>query len=345
MKKNSDKLIKYCPLCDEKHNLEIRTRKGTTIIKDEHIEYEEQYYLCPNSDEEENEFVDGKLHNANMLNARNAYRIKKGLLTSYDIVQMREDYNLSQVDLSKILGWGEATISRYESNLIQYEAYDSVLRMLRLNSYMAYGFLKKNKDKFSEEKYQEITDSITNHIKSQGREYLKRQVLESEYIDFEDKSQWNGYSSLNIDRIECIISYFATYVKDLHKIKLMKLLWYADMINCKKYGKSITGLVYRHHAMGALPIGHDEIIELDNVIVNKIEVYESVQYDFCPNTNLSMSILEDYEIDVLDIVISRFKDYTTKDIVEYMHKEKAYVETMDMEVISYEYAHELLFDV
>ena len=234
MKKNSDKLIKYCPLCDEMHNLEIRTRKGTTIIKDEHIEYEEQYYLCPNSDEEENEFVDGKLHNANMLSARNAYRMKKGLLTSYDIVQMREDYNLSQVDLSKILGWGEATISRYESNLIQYEAYDSVLRMLRLNSYMAYGFLKKNKDKFSEEKYQEITDSITNHIKSQGREYLKRQVLESEYIDFEDKSQWNGYNSLNIDKIECIISYFATYVKDLHKIKLMKLLWYSDMINYKK---------------------------------------------------------------------------------------------------------------
>ena len=122
----------------------------------------------------------------------------------------------------------------------------------------------------------------------------------------------------------------------------MKLLWYADMINYKKYGKSITGLVYRHHAMGALPIGHDEIIELDNVIVDKIEGYDSIQYNFCPNTNLDMSILEDKEIDVLDIVISKFKGYTTKDIVEYMHKEKAYVETMDMEVISYNYAHELI---
>lgn len=341
MKEGKNK-YKECPLCDKVHELELRRRISVAKVKDEDVEYEEQYYVCPNAPEDENEFVDGKTHNMNMLNARNAYRVKMGLMTSEEIVKMREGYKMSQVDLAKTLGWGEATISRYESNLIQYEAYDSVLRMIRLNAYLAYGFLKKNKEKFSEEKYAEISDSITKHIKTQGREYLRRQVLESEYVDFEDMSQWNGYNALNVDKIECIISYFATYVKDLHKIKLMKLLWYADMINYKKYGKSITGLVYRHHAMGALPIGHDEIIELDNVIVDKIEGYDSIQYNFCPNTNLDMSILEDKEIDVLDIVISKFKGYTTKDIVEYMHKEKAYVETMDMEVISYNYAHELI---
>lgn len=49
-----------------------------------------------------------------------------GLLTSDEIVAIRESYGLSQVDLAKLLGWGEATISRYESKAIQDEAYRKI---------------------------------------------------------------------------------------------------------------------------------------------------------------------------------------------------------------------------
>lgn len=71
--------------------------------------------------------------NENLLNARNAYRVKMGLLTSDEIVAIRESYGLSQVDLAKLLGWGEATISRYESKGIQDEAYDTMLRLVKDN--------------------------------------------------------------------------------------------------------------------------------------------------------------------------------------------------------------------
>lgn len=335
--KVSKNIYKECPLCGETHELELRTRISHAKIKDDDVEYEEYYYVCPKSPEGENEFVDGKTHNMNMLNARNMYRVKMGLMTSEEIVKLRENYKMSQVDLAKTLGWGEATISRYESNLIQYEAYDSVLRMIRLNSYLTYGFLKKNKEKFSEEKYADISSTIAREVKTSGREYLRRQVLESEYIDFEEESEWNGYSVLNIDKIECIISYFASKLKILHKIKLMKLLWYTDMLNYKQCGKSMTGLVYRHHSMGALPIGHDEIVELDNVLVDKIEEYELTKYDFYPNNKLDMTILDLNDIGILDKVISKFESFSTRDIVEYMHKEKAYIETGNMELISYSY--------
>ena len=79
------------------------------------------------SNEEENEFATGKMENNNLLNARNAYRKSHGLLTSDQIVAIREMYGLSQVDLARLLGWGEATISRYESKAIQDEAYDNIL--------------------------------------------------------------------------------------------------------------------------------------------------------------------------------------------------------------------------
>lgn len=47
-----------------------------------------------------------------------------------------------QVDLAKLMGWGEATISRYESKAIQDKAYDTMLRLIKDNPLQALEFLK-----------------------------------------------------------------------------------------------------------------------------------------------------------------------------------------------------------
>lgn len=45
----------------------------------------------------------------------------------------------------------------------------------------------------------------------------------------------------------------------------MKLMWFADALSYKNRGVAITGLVYQALPMGAVPIGHDLIIELKGV--------------------------------------------------------------------------------
>ena len=70
-----------CPICDKVHEVEERTRITELIIKGEEVNYVETYYLCPNSDEDDNEFVTGKMMNDNLLNARNEYRKAHDLLT------------------------------------------------------------------------------------------------------------------------------------------------------------------------------------------------------------------------------------------------------------------------
>ena len=89
------KIQMECPVCDKIHEVEERKRVTHTIIKGEEVAYEETYYFCQYSDEDESEFASGKMENANLLN------------------------------------WGEATISRYESKAIQDEAYDNMLRIVR----------------------------------------------------------------------------------------------------------------------------------------------------------------------------------------------------------------------
>lgn len=331
-----------CPLCGKTHEVEQRKRVTSIVLKGEEVTYEEKFYFCANADEDENEFETGAMTNENLLNARNAYRIKKGLLTSYEIVGIRESYGLSQVDLAKLLGWGEATISRYESKAIQDEAYDTMLRFIKDNPLQALEFLKKNADKFTPAKRMEIKSKIVEKLDSYGKEYLTRQIFEGEYVNFEEPSDSNGFTVLNIDKIEAVISYIAEKVSNLFKVKLMKMLWYSDALSFIGNGIAMTGMVYRHEPMGALPIGHYSLMNLEN-----LNIKEEMSYNYdtmlhvYPTVGMDYSILSDGEKAILDRVIEKFRHYKAKDIVDYMHEEKAYKETNAGEIIPFSLAKKI----
>ncbi|MCM1540313.1 MAG: DUF4065 domain-containing protein [Blautia sp.] len=331
-----------CPLCDKIHEVEERKRFTTVAIKGEEVSYEERYYYCANADEDENEFESGSMTNENLLNARNAYRVKHGLLTSGEIIAIRESYGLSQVDLARLLGWGEATISRYESKAIQDEAYDTMLRLIRDNPLQALEFLSKNAAKFSGSKRMDIRSNIVRRLDCYGKEFLTRQALKSEYVHFEAPSDSNGFAALDIDKIEAAISYIAEQVSNLFKVKLMKMLWYVDVLSFIRSGHAMTGMVYRHEAMGALPVGHYSLMNLENLNIQE-EVsrnYDSMLHVY-PCGDMDYSILSDDEKAVLDQVIVKFRDYKAKEIVDYMHREKAYQDTMAGDIIPFSLAKEI----
>lgn len=331
-----------CPLCDKTHEIEERKRLATITLKGDKVTYEERFYFCANAYEDENEFETGSMTNANLLNARNAYRVKHGLLTSDEIVAIRESYGLSQVDLARLLGWGEATISRYESKAIQDEAYDTMLRFIKDNPLKALEFLKKNAAKFTELKRSEVREKIIEKLDSYGKEYLTRQALEGEYAGFEKPSDSNGFVTLNISKIEAAISYIAKHISNLFKVKLMKMLWYVDALSYKTSGYAMTGMVYRHNDMGALPIGHYSLMNLENLNVHEEESYnyDSMMHIY-PTDGMDYSVLSAEDIKILDIVIRKFKSYKAKEIVDYMHEEKAYLETKSGEIIPFSMAGEI----
>lgn len=336
------KVYMNCPLCDKLHEVEERKRFTTITLKGEEVTYEERFYFCANMAEEESEFETGAMTNENMLNARNAYRVMHGLLTAEEIVDIRESYGLSQVDLARLLGWGEATISRYESKAIQDEAYDVMLRMIKDNPLQALEFLKKNANKFSDTKRMEIRSKIVEKLDSYGKEYLTRQALEGLYASFEEPSDSNGYITLNIDKIEAMISYIAENVSNLFKVKLMKMLWYSDALSFIKNGVAMTGMVYRHEPMGALPVGHYMIMNLENVNVQEeLSLNYDIMLHIYPSRDMDYSILSDNEKAILDKVIAKFKNYKAKDIIDYMHEEKAYKETVPGEIIPFSLAKEI----
>ena len=149
-------------------------------------------------------------------------------------------------------------------------------------------------------------------------------------------SDLNGNKLLDIDKTEAMISYFAMNIDDLYKVKLMKMLWYADAMSFRRTGEAMTGLVYCHEAMGALPKGHYALMNLDRLDVREeLSGYDNLAVHVYPTEDMDYSVLSDAEIEILDAVIRKFRGYRSSEIVKYMHEEKAYKETLTGEPIPF----------
>lgn len=81
--------------------------------------------------------------------------------------------------------------------------------------------------------------------------------------------------------------------------------------------------------------------------LEKLNIQEEMNYScdtmlhIYPTANMDYSVLTDREKSILDKVITKFSAYRAKDIVEYMHKEKAYTDTRPGEIILFSLAKEI----
>jgi len=336
-----EKIEMDCPICGDTHFVEKRIRETQALFKREIVDYEEIYFVCDRSHEEDNEFVSAKVLDSNLLKVRDAYRLAHDLLTSSEISEIRSYYGLTQSEFAAMLGWGEVTVTRYESKTVQDETYDSIMRMVYENSMLALEYLDKHRDRFSNKRYNEIRSNVKAKLDVSSRIYLKMQEIKSIYTKYEEVSDYNGYKILDIEKLANVMGFFANEVSYLYKVKMMKLLWYADSIYYRRYGHSMTGLVYEHMTYGALPIGFNEILSVPTIEVIEEMIYEDISYRIVPKIKVHEGVFSRDELDVLELVANKFKDYRAKQIVNYMHKEKAYMDTEDHELIPFSLARDL----
>jgi len=101
-------------------------------------------------------------------------------------------------------------------------------------------------------------------------------------------------------------------------------------------------LVYRHEPMGALPIGHYRLMNLENINAQEELGYRcNIMLHVYPSKNADYSILSNKEKEILDTVIKKFKNYNANEIVDYMHNEEAYKKTLKGAIIPFSLAQEI----
>ncbi|MFZ3579205.1 type II TA system antitoxin MqsA family protein [Virgibacillus sp. DJP39] len=329
------KKVNYnCPFCDEAHEITVIKDSTKALVNSMPVEYEEIYYYCPKEDDK---FAPKEIVNKNLLAAKDSYRSLNELLTSHEIKETRSLYEVNQKEFANMLGWGDITIQRYEKKSIQDETYDQKMRFVRDNPKSALDELERNKDKFDQERYEEIRETVSDFVETTSVKYFYKEIIETLYIDYKEESQENGYKTLDIEKAENMIAFFSQHISSLYKVKLMKLLWYADSLFCKKYGRGMSGLVYKRLHLGATPKAHEEILKYSQTSIEIIEEYfdECIAYKVLPKGNVDLSKFSIEEIAVLQAVVEKFNHMGSKDINDYMQKEVAYKATTDGETIPY----------
>lgn len=93
--------------------------------------------------------------------------------------------------------------------------------------------------------------------------------------------------------------------------------------------------------MGAVPVGHNSIIDLKDIPCEEVDIGETNAYHFSLKDAEMFPALSDDDKNILDRVIEKLGRMTKNEIISFMHKERAYVETAPKDVIQFKYAESL----
>lgn len=323
----------------EEHEVKTVQVPEEVFFKSVKVKYEALYQYC---DLAEELYMNEQQIQENDMQLKDAYRKTEGLLTASEIISVRAKYGISQSDLCILLGWGAKTITRYEGHQVQDKAHDTILKKIDQDSEWFLALLKDAKDSLPADAYQKYL-GIATALYEKDRDSYLRKAIEASYVKFKDNSLLHGNTELTLSKVVEVIRYFAASKKitDLYKVKLMKLMWYADALSFKTRGTAITGLVYRALPMGAVPVGHNSFIDLSGVPCEEVDIGETNAYHFYLKDATEFPALSEEEKGILDVVIEKLGGMSKNEIVAFMHKEKAYMETEQKEVISFAYAGEL----
>jgi putative zinc finger/helix-turn-helix YgiT family protein len=129
----------YCLTCDYEDELEALREPVTVNVRGEPIEVTKEFYKCPACGES---FISSRGHD--MFNeAYREYRRRHDMLQPESIIQLRQQYGLTQEEFSTLLGWETSTLSRYENGALQEESQDTLLKLAtKAHDFIYYEYAK-----------------------------------------------------------------------------------------------------------------------------------------------------------------------------------------------------------
>jgi putative zinc finger/helix-turn-helix YgiT family protein len=333
----------YCSQCNKMTDGQIISKEESFNVKGEDIKINASVMVCKECNEEV--FVE-ELDEKNLEIAYLEYRKTHNLLTPLQIQEIREGYGLSQRALSKLLGWGEITIHRYESGNLQDEVHDEVLKFI---------VKPENLLEIYEKQAHLLAPHISEALKKRINELIQEEiqpnfnkVLEQLFLSERQVGEFTGYRNFDLEKIKNMILYILGF-HETYRTKINKLLWYMDFLCYKVYSVSISGNSYTHSTYGPTADDYELIISvmLKDALIDKDEViaHDTVREQLKSLISCDKSMFSEDEIKVMDFVLNKFKDFKCGKISEYSHEEAPYKNTIEGQKISYTLAEELSLSI
>lgn len=331
----------YCPYCKKEveYKIEKRDLKEFRGIE---VNTFENVAICNECNED---LYVNEIENENNERIYQIYREKANIIKAEDIIKLRKKYDISQRELTSILGFGKMTINRYERGGLPTKSQSDYIKLLIENDDK---FIEKvreayEKNNINEKTYnkiisEEVEKGISKkEVQDNIRRYLK-------YVLNRKPDIYNGYKSLDLEKVENIISYIASKVKNLTITSLNKYLWYIDMLSFNERTVAITGLTYQNQKFGPTIVykKYDELSLLDDKYIREdIETENGNTTKIISNNNFNLDKISNSEKEIIDTIIKLLKNKNVTDISEMSHREDGWKKTKRFEQISFEYAMNL----
>lgn len=143
---------------------------------------------------------------------------------------------------------------------------------------------------------------------------------------------------VNVEKLKAAIAYFAERTQP-GKVKLFKLLYFADFTAYAERGQSITSETYEHFPMGPVPVTlYRDLREGLNTYADIESVGSGLPLPtqlMHPKPDADLSVLSAEEKDILNRVIQKYGHLSGATLREITHQEIPYVATASGEEIPY----------
>lgn len=316
--------------------MKLVVEKQTQQFRKEDFEIFFHCYQCEDTGEQ---FETQEQSELNYNQVINLFRAKHQIPSTEEIIEIRKKYGVSAKLMSQILGFGVNMYSKYESGEVPSVSNGTSIRMAQNISALE-SLLGRCLD-LDEDKKASILKRIQKLKDIKKDEWLS-------CISTDIPTLKNGFRPFDLERFQNMIKYFAEKLSPF-KVKMNKLLFYADFECFRRFGVGMSGVEYQAIQMGPVPYYYQSQFDLAqrNGIIRIDEVLFSggmVGEKFEPiGKKFDADLFSKNELDVLKHILNLFKSTSTHDIIEISHKEKAWIECeKERDLIPYSYAFELI---
>ena len=293
-------------------------------FRGEEYPYIHTAWLCEDSGEQ---FTDDASDTAGFIQVTNQYREKYGIPYTDEIVAIRKRYGISAQKMSLILGIGINQYRLYEQGEVPSVSNGRMIRSIS-NPKVMLDILESSRNELSDNEYKKLSEKIRREIAES--EHYKIEQYEINRVYRSARGIENGYAPLSLCRLKNLMLYLLENLQDVWFSKMNKLLFYVDFLSYRENGMAISGLSYKAIDFGPVPVRWDVIYsEFDEIHQELRNVGDFVGSVLTSTDKADLSLFTESEIKVMEAIIAKFNNTSSRDLSQLSHKESAWTKHHD----------------
>lgn len=313
-----------CAFCDGDAKLQIEDAK--IVYRKEAFKIHKSFYKCAKCKEQ---FTTNELDEVNINQVYNQYREKYQIPFPQQLIKIRERYGLSASKMAEVLGFGVNVYRNYESGEVPNTSNGTLLNLI-MEPEKFKKILLSRKKILSPNQLTKILTHLEKIVAEENRSQLTMETYL--FQKFNSPNEYTGYTETSFEKFFNMVLFFINNA--FFRLRLNKFLFYADFLNYKRNGHSISGIPYAAITNGPVAEDYNTLFSLavdKSFIVEEESILPSGNSEekFVGLKKFDEHLFNENEIQSLKDVLNKFQFVKTDDLRKMSHEEDGWKENKD----------------